>query len=85
MLTPGRKSSEYFKALRAEVLGALVLIIGVVVALATSVTERALVGLSLAALGAIILTKANAAYSAARGGVKAASVRKPDQTAPVRL
>jgi uncharacterized protein (DUF697 family) len=84
-LGPGRLSSEYWKSLRAEVLGALSLVAGVLVALLSQTMERGLVGVGIAAVGGFLLAKSTEAYAAARGGVKAAAVRRPADNAPRQL
>lgn len=74
----GRETTEHSRALRAELMGAVVLGIGVALALKGHDVE----GLGLAAIGATLVAWVCAAYSNARGNVKAAAVRRPADQAP---
>jgi hypothetical protein len=71
MFTPGRESSEHARALRAEVLGVVLVALGIVLLF----LGETLGGLGLVAIGALLVAHVAAAYARSRGEVKASAVR----------
>lgn len=77
-LQPGNETSEWEKAQRAEVLGILLVVCGVLLAL---VDAQPYAGVGFAAVGAFLVAHTSAAYARSRGEVKAAAVRRPADAA----
>jgi hypothetical protein len=77
-MTAGKDSSEHERVRRAELVGLVVLGLGVVLAIACAVLDRAVggaVGVALATLGAHLVAHPAAAYVASRGAVKVAAAQ----------
>lgn len=75
----GRLSSEFRKAKRAEVVGFVLLLVGLGVALfgLVQVGDAGAIGVGLAAVGAYLVAHTGAAYASSRGSVKAAALQPP--------
>lgn len=79
-IAPGKDSSEYRKALRAETAGFVLIVLSLAAAgIGAELAQNLLaaVGVSLAAIGAGLVAHSSAAYSKARAAVKASAVAPP--------
>lgn len=84
-LKPGHKSSEFWKALWAQLLGSVLTGYGAKAAVGAQSIQQAGVAVALAAIGACVLVRALEAYAGSRGNVKAAAVRRNADSAPRQL
>lgn len=67
-MTPGQQTSEWTKALRAEIAGGVLALVGALLV----VVRDSLPGAALAAVGGYLIAHTAAAYAHSRSGVKAA-------------
>jgi len=77
-MTPGKQTSEYTKALRAEILGAALSLGGGVTACVLGSYPAAIV----CAAGVYLIAHTVGTYAASRGSVKSAALRPRVQNAP---
>jgi len=80
----GIDSTEHARALRAEKVAGAVLVAGLLFCIAGAFTTIIIAGegVALVAFGVLLFASVNRHYSASRGEVKAAAVRRPADTAP---
>lgn len=78
-MSAGRQSSEWAKATRAEALGALLVVIGLVLVLMDRLPWH---GVALVAIGCVTVAVTTASYAHSRGQHKAAASRPRIQAGP---
>lgn len=88
MITAGRETSEYWKAMRVEILGDALVLLGLVGGWTGALGQNAYTlafGSLLVLMGSILVERSSTPYLHARGELKAASVRRPVDVAPKRI